>query len=66
MERIFTSIQQIGRKALLNKLSAYKGFSNEQTVLGQGEDSAVISTNPEKQALLSSDTFVEGADFDPT
>lgn len=66
MERTFTPIQKIGRKALLNKLSTYTGFSNQSLTKGYGDDSAVVAPDSEKLLLLSSDTFVEGADFDPT
>ncbi len=66
MSTHFTPIQKIGREQLLEKLKAYKGASVESVIRAAGDDAAVIKATSEKLQLLSSDTFVEGADFDPS
>jgi len=66
MEQTFTPIQKIGRKALIEKLREFKGYHHPSLISHNGDDSAVFSTEKENVSLISSDTFVEGADFDPT
>ncbi len=66
MEQSFTPVSQIGRNALLQKLKRYKGYQHSAMMSEIGDDSAILSTSNDLLTLLSSDTFVEGADFDPT
>jgi thiamine-monophosphate kinase len=66
MEQSFTSVSQIGRNALLHKLKQYKGYQHASLINEIGDDAAVLSLDNDKVSLLTSDTFVEGADFDPT
>ncbi len=66
MEQSFTPIQKIGRKALLEKLSEYKGYNNASLELENGDDASVFKPLADNVVLFSTDTFVEGADFDPT
>lgn len=60
----FQTIQSIGRTELINELMEYAEFSNPSVVQGYGDDAAVI--NGEPYQLLSSETFMEGVDFDLT
>lgn len=62
----FITIQSIGRRKLLDKLAEFKGATKESTELGIGDDAAVIKEVDDSLTLLSTDTFVEGVDFDPT
>lgn len=66
MEQAFTPIQKIGRAALLNKLKQYKGFSRSSVLIANGDDALAYQFGENKVSLFSSDTFVEGADFDLT
>jgi len=38
----------------------------ENTLLGSGDDAAVIQTSGQECQVISSDTYVEGVDFDPS
>ncbi|MDR9419152.1 thiamine-phosphate kinase [Gracilimonas sp.] len=62
----FQTIQSIGSKALLDKLSGFDSFKNSEVVKGIGDDAAVITKSKSSCTLLSTDTYVEGVDFDPT
>ena len=66
MEQPFTPVSQIGRKALLQKLAQFKGYHHSSLMIEIGDDAAAFSIKTDQLALLTSDTFVEGADFDPT
>ena len=61
----FKTIQSIGRKGLLGEISPLSGSAKPGVVKGIGDDAAVISGKEGGFTLLSSDTFVEGVDFDP-
>jgi thiamine-monophosphate kinase len=62
----FQTIQSIGVKALLDKITNYDAFKNERVETAIGDDAAVIKEQGTELTLLSSDTYVEGVDFDPT
>lgn len=62
----FQTIQSIGSKALLDKIRNFSSFKHEHVVQSIGDDAAVISEENDSLTLLSSDTYVEGVDFDPT
>ncbi len=66
MEQSFTPIQSIGRDQLLEKIQKYKGAEQASQLSENGDDSAVFYSAENKHRLFTSDTFVEGADFDPT
>lgn len=66
MEQSFTPVSQIGRNALLQKIKVYKGYQNPALSNEIGDDAAILNFSDDKLSLLTSDTFVEGADFDPT
>tara|TARA_R110000868_G_scaffold411739_1_gene708401 strand:+ start:15698 stop:16726 length:1029 start_codon:yes stop_codon:yes gene_type:complete len=66
MSEEFITIQSIGRKGLLEELSKFKGAEQNSTVFGLGDDAAVIKENDSTLTLLTTDTFVEGVDFDPS
>ena len=62
----FQTIQSIGVSALLDKITNYDAYKNDRVQTSIGDDAAVINENGDELTLLSSDTYVEGVDFDPT
>lgn len=65
MSDSFQTIQSIGSKALLQKLANPDAYKHSHVLQGIGDDAAVIEEKNDSLVLLSSDTFVEGVDFDP-
>lgn len=66
MSDSFQTIQSIGSKALLEKIINFDDYKNEKVIKPIGDDAAVIAEDGNSLTLLSSDTYVEGVDFDPT
>ncbi len=66
MKEQFTTIQSIGRTGLLERLKKFKGKVNARTVKGSGDDSAILKTKSKHLQLLTTDTYIEGVDFDPS
>jgi thiamine-monophosphate kinase len=60
----FTSIETLGREALISKIKNSDRFKHQDTIFGIGDDAAVIRISDFESGLLSSDTFVESVDFD--
>ncbi len=60
----FQSIQSIGRSGLIDEIKSVLKSRNPRIVFGIGDDSAVLSPEPGKQVLFSSESFIEGIDFD--
>ena len=61
----FRTIQSIGRSELINELMEHSTYDHPSVVQGPGDDSAVLGEESPYQ-LLSSETFMEGVDFDLT
>lgn len=66
MSEDFQTISSIGRKGLLELLEEFETFKSDKIIKSIGDDASVIKNDPSKVSLISSDTFVEGVDFDPT
>ena len=66
MKDSFQTIQSIGSKKLIEKITAYDSFKHPRVMQSVGDDAAVISQDDKTLTLLSSDTYVEGVDFDLT
>ena len=66
MEQTFTPVSKIGRSALLKKLQNVKGYQHPSLKIENGDDAISLSSTDDHLVLLSTDTFVEGADFDPS
>ncbi len=66
MSDSFQTIQSIGAKGLLDKITSFDSYKNENVIQSVGDDAAVIKESQSDLSLLSSETFVEGVDFDPT
>ena len=58
-----TEISELGEFGLIDRLTCQFPIRNASTVLGAGDDAAVIDAG-EKYMLLSSDMLLEGVDFD--
>ena len=58
-----TKLSEIGEFELINRLSKDIKISNNSTLLGIGDDSAILNFDKDK-ALVSSDMLVEGVHFD--
>ncbi len=62
----FQTIQNIGRRGMIDEIKSVLKHQNPAVTFGIGDDAAVISPEPGQKALLSSETFIEGIDFDIT
>lgn len=62
----FRTIQSLGRKELIKELMEGSTVEKESVIQGVGDDTAVIEQNDELYSLLTSETFMEGVDFDLT
>ncbi|MDX2304019.1 MAG: thiamine-phosphate kinase [Microscillaceae bacterium] len=59
-----TEIQQLGEFALIEKVTQGFKLQNKESILGVGDDAAVIDTGGEDYWLLSTDMLLEGVHFD--
>ncbi|MBN2616455.1 MAG: thiamine-phosphate kinase [Bacteroidales bacterium] len=59
-----TSISELGEFGLIDRLTADLKPKNLSTVLGVGDDAAVLKTDSGKYTLVSKDLLVEGVHFD--
>lgn len=66
MSDSFKTIQSVGAKKLLEEISAENIFRHSDVIESVGDDAAVIKIKLDEVSLLTSDTFVEGVDFDLT
>lgn len=65
-EETFRTIESLGRKSLISELMEGSLVEREEVLQGVGDDAAVISTTGDRPSLLSSESFMEGVDFDLT
>lgn len=61
----FRSIQSIGRSQLIEELMEHATFEKPSVLQSYGDDTAVLEDGDDLQ-LLTSETFMEGVDFDLT
>lgn len=61
-----TEISELGEFALVDRLTADFAASRSTTMLGAGDDAAVISLDDANAILVTTDTLFEGVDFDLT
>lgn len=67
MEDTFQTIQSIGSKKLLERITnADATFKHPDVIQSVGDDAAVLKSSGDALTLLTTDTFVEGVDFDLT
>lgn len=62
----FRTIQSLGRSELIGELAEGEKVSREELLCGIGDDAAVVRRGEGRVGLLSSETFMEGVDFDLT
>jgi thiamine-monophosphate kinase len=62
----FTPISDIGRQALIERIRSICVKESDQTLIGIGDDAALYLTDPGYSSLISTETLVEGIDFDLT
>ncbi len=61
-----TEIATLGEFGLIDRLGASARCQNDTTIRGIGDDAAVIATCGDEVMLTSTDTLLEGVDFDLT
>lgn len=61
-----TEISELGEFGLIDRLTSRFGAQCKSTILGVGDDAAVVSANDKEALLVSTDTMAEGIDFDLT
>ncbi len=61
-----TEIASLGEFGLIDHLTKSFESKKENTILGVGDDAAVIAINDKEFLLTSTDMFLEGVDFDLT
>jgi thiamine-monophosphate kinase len=62
----FRTIQSIGRSELISELTEAASVHHEKVVKGVGDDTAVTEADKDHFSLLTSETFMEGVNFDLT
>jgi thiamine-monophosphate kinase len=60
-----TSLAELGEFGLINHITKYFKIENSSTVIGIGDDAAVLDAS-EKQTLVTTDLLIEGVHFDLT
>ncbi len=58
------TIASIGRVGLIRHIAGMSLYSSDRVVHGIGDDAAVLNADESKYGLLSSETLVEGVEFD--
>lgn len=61
-----TEIAELGEFGLIDRLTKRFGKSNDSTLRGVGDDAAVIEASKDKAIVVSTDSMLEGIDFDLT
>ncbi len=59
-----TEIGALGEFGLIDRLTSTFTNKNESTLLGIGDDAAIIKTNSDQQLVVTTDLLVEGVHFD--
>ncbi len=60
----FTPISNIGEFELINKITSSTKINNKSTIMGVGDDAAILEFDKKVHRLLSTDMLVEGVHFD--
>ena len=61
-----TEIAELGEFGLIDTLTRNATSSNKRTLRGVGDDAAVVAAGRDDATLISTDTMLEGIDFDLT
>ncbi|MEX0929698.1 MAG: thiamine-phosphate kinase [Balneolales bacterium] len=62
----FTTVQSLGRTGLIKRIQDKRLNRHEAVMTGIGDDAAVIAQDKDRVTVLSSESMVEGVDFDLT
>lgn len=66
MNKKRTEIAELGEFGLIDRLTANFKHHHDTTLCGVGDDGAVITTLPDEELVLTTETLFEGVDFDLT
>ena len=66
MEKKRTEIAELGEFGLIDRLTRPFGAQNASTLVGPGDDAAVVAPAEGDVVLCSTDALYEGVDFDLT
>ncbi len=66
MNKKFTPISELGEFGLIDSLLKPNKYTNSSTIMGTGDDAAVIKYLKNQKCLISTDMLAEGVHFDPT
>ena len=61
-----TEIAELGEFGLIDRLTSKFQKKNSSTICGVGDDAAVIEASKDKAIVISTDSMLEGVDFDLT
>lgn len=61
-----TEIAELGEFGLIDRLTEKFSKNNKSTICGVGDDAAVIEASKDKAIVISTDSMLEGIDFDLT
>ncbi len=61
-----TEIAELGEFGLIDRLTSKFSKNNKSTICGVGDDAAVIEASKDKAVVVSTDSMLEGIDFDLT
>ena len=61
-----TEIAELGEFGLIDRLTEKFAKNNKSTICGVGDDAAVIEASKDKAIVISTDSMLEGIDFDLT
>ena len=61
-----TEIAELGEFGLIDRLTSKFQKNNSSTICGVGDDAAVIEASKDKAVVVSTDSMLEGVDFDLT
>lgn len=62
----FTTIESLGRSGLIKRIREKKLNKHESVIMGIGDDASLIKQKKDHVSVISSETMVEGVDFDLT
>lgn len=65
-QETFTTLEHLGREGLIERIKQLGLDIDERIIEGIGEDSAVIAGNADLHQLHTTESFLEGVDFDLT
>ena len=65
-QRKRTEIAELGEFGLIDTLTRNATSANKRTIRGVGDDAAVVAAGRDDATLISTDTLLEGIDFDLT